>query len=169
MDQSFGAAQVSGFISTDGTIGALTVGNVTDWSLLLNDGSTTKTLTGPLSGNNSGLTLLGSDLTATATGLFYNFSQTTNNHVVFANFTGGQLYSLCFEGATGNCDGIPSAIGLSLPYPVVSAIPEQGIVEIASTTPLPAALPLLAGGLGVIGLLARRRKRKASWSSAIAA
>lgn len=29
-------------------------------------------------------------------------------------------------------------------------------------TPLPAALPLFAGGLGVIGLLARRRKQKAA-------
>ena len=29
-----------------------------------------------------------------------------------------------------------------------------------SSTPLPAALPLFAGGLGVIGLLSRRRKRK---------
>jgi hypothetical protein len=32
----------------------------------------------------------------------------------------------------------------------------------ATATPLPAALPLFAGGLGVIGLLARRRKRKAA-------
>ena len=31
-----------------------------------------------------------------------------------------------------------------------------------SQTPLPAALPLFAGGLGVIGLLARRRKGKAA-------
>jgi hypothetical protein len=31
-----------------------------------------------------------------------------------------------------------------------------------STTPLPAALPLFAGGLGVMGLFARRRKRKAA-------
>ena len=29
-------------------------------------------------------------------------------------------------------------------------------------TPLPAALPMFAGGLGIVGLLARRRKRKAS-------
>ena len=34
---------------------------------------------------------------------------------------------------------------------------ESGFV---SPTPLPAALPLFAGGLGMVGLLARRRKRK---------
>ena len=40
----------------------------------------------------------------------------------------------------------------------------QGLVTLTSTdlqgTPLPAALPLFAGGLGVIGMLARRRKQK---------
>jgi hypothetical protein len=32
--------------------------------------------------------------------------------------------------------------------------------EFAAATPLPAALPLFAGGLGVMGLFARRKKRK---------
>jgi|ERR1022692_2571141 hypothetical protein len=36
------------------------------------------------------------------------------------------------------------------------------LTQTTATTPLPAALPLFAGGLGVIGLLARRRKRKAA-------
>jgi hypothetical protein len=31
-----------------------------------------------------------------------------------------------------------------------------------ATTPLPAALPLFAGGLGVLGLLTKRRERKAA-------
>jgi hypothetical protein len=39
-------------------------------------------------------------------------------------------------------------------------------IAATSATPLPAALPLFAGGLGVLGLLARRRKRK---TAAIAA
>ena len=34
--------------------------------------------------------------------------------------------------------------------------------EVGTATPLPAALPLFAGGIGLIGLLARRRKQKAS-------
>jgi hypothetical protein len=39
--------------------------------------------------------------------------------------------------------------------------------EVVTATPLPAALPLFAGGLGMIGLIGRRRKRKNA--SAIAA
>jgi hypothetical protein len=35
-----------------------------------------------------------------------------------------------------------------------------GQTNSVSATPLPAALPLFAGGLGLVGLLARRRKRK---------
>jgi hypothetical protein len=40
--------------------------------------------------------------------------------------------------------------------------------EVVTATPLPAALPLFAGGLGVIGLIGRRRKRKASAAVAAA-
>jgi PEP-CTERM motif-containing protein len=40
-------------------------------------------------------------------------------------------------------------------------------LEISSSTPLPATLPLFASGLGVIGLLARRRKRMNSAAVAV--
>jgi hypothetical protein len=44
---------------------------------------------------------------------------------------------------------------------------EQGNVEIAavSATPLPAALPLFATGLGALGLLGWRRKRNTKLAS----
>ena len=48
----------------------------------------------------------------------------------------------------------------------------QGLVTLGNTdlrgTPLPAALPLFAGGLGFIGLLARRRKQKNAAATAAA-
>jgi hypothetical protein len=36
----------------------------------------------------------------------------------------------------------------------------DSVINFDQTTPLPAALPLFAGGLGVLGLLSRRKKRK---------
>lgn len=45
---------------------------------------------------------------------------------------------------------------------VYCGTPQGAACDPPLATPLPAALPLFAGGLGVIGLLARRRKRKAA-------
>ena len=49
--------------------------------------------------------------------------------------------------------------------PVISDIKVTENLAV-STTPLPAALPLFATGLGAVGLLARRRKRKAARAAA---
>ena len=71
--------------------------------------------------------------------------------------------------------GVPTVValgGLTAQYIVYTVVAADGVnpglADIHfSTTPLPAALPLFAGGLGMIGLIARRRKRKPS--AAIAA
>jgi hypothetical protein len=36
------------------------------------------------------------------------------------------------------------------------------VTDVSTATPIPAALPLFASGLGALGLIARRRKRKAA-------
>ncbi len=74
LNNAVGAGNISGSIQTDGTIGVLGDANLLDWNLLLDDGVGTFNLLGPLSGNNSGVDISGSDLSATATQLLFNFS-----------------------------------------------------------------------------------------------
>ena len=50
-----------------------------------------------------------------------------------------------------------------------ATITELGVGGLQGETPLPAALPLFATGLGGLGLLGWRRKRKAKVAAAIAA
>src|SRR5262249_54542647 len=68
VNQPIGAGGVTGDIVTDAKLGALINVDIVDWNLLLNDGSTTFDLTGPLSGGNSVLEPHwgAGDLTATA-------------------------------------------------------------------------------------------------------
>jgi hypothetical protein len=45
---------------------------------------------------------------------------------------------------------------------------QTGSIELPTTTPLPATLPLFAGGLGFVGYLARRRKKHGTNAPAVA-
>jgi len=52
--------------------------------------------------------------------------------------------------------------------PSFFGLDDVSVEAAVATTPLPAALPLMAGGLGFIGLIARRKKKKAPVSARIA-
>src|SRR5450755_221698 len=86
---------VTGTIQTDGTLGILNTGNITDWNLLLSDGTNTFDLTGSLSGNDSVVLIQGTDTSATATQLLYNFDRS----VGFLLFQ-----QVLFSGNHYNCD-----------------------------------------------------------------
>jgi len=74
---------VTGFIETDGTIGAIGTGNILDFNLLLNDGRTT--LDDNLS--NSVFEVPGGGaLSATTTQLLFNFDQ--HSLLIFEDFRG---------------------------------------------------------------------------------
>jgi hypothetical protein len=157
VDASVGPGSVSGFIQTDGDTGTLGQADVTGWNLTINDGGASFDLLGPQAGpsENSGLLLEGSDLSATPTSLFYNFSG--NGFALFQNpHPGSGMNYVCFA-ATVDCDGVAAAITVRVSGFVSSA---QSGNTLIGTTPLPAALPLFAGGLGVMSLLTRRKKRK---------
>lgn len=69
------------------------------------------------------------------------------------NTVNSSILSQSFDNAELNS---PTAIGQNFNDPGKWAGPNQPI----ASTPLPAALPLFAGGLGVMGLLGWRKKRK---------
>jgi hypothetical protein len=54
------------------------------------------------------------------------------------------------------------APGATTYFALEATVDNVSVTGVNTATPLPAALPLFAGGLGVMGLLARRRKLKAA-------
>ena len=104
----------------------------------------------------------------------------TSPSLTFTNILGtsgpsGSNYDLNLEDTTNNYyldlvivsdssleSGLPSTIGSGTELlNLAGALIGSGFQGTVDPTPLPAALPLFASGLGVVGLLARRRKRKA--------
>jgi hypothetical protein len=101
----------------------------------------------------------------TSTGLLGGFSVFTNsdpsNAALFALFANGSFQYNPSPGFTGETTFTYQAggVGASAPNLILSNVATVHI-EVGAT-PLPAALPLFATGLGAIGLLGSRRKRKA--------
>lgn len=80
VNQTVGAGSVTGFIETDGTIGILGTGNILNWDLVVNDGSVTYDILGPLSGDNTDVAIGGPATTATATEIFLTSTRSTTDH-----------------------------------------------------------------------------------------
>jgi hypothetical protein len=163
-----GSLSVTGTITTDKDSGVLALSDILSWDL---------TISGPagpsftLTPSNSVTPILtGQDLTASATALNYDFSDSdssTAGRFVFqdngSSAPAGGLIAWCGVG-TG-CD---ITFNVNLYYPngtstfdgvSPSGDPEIATIQSVSQTPLPAALPLFGAGLGLMGLFGRRRKR----------
>jgi hypothetical protein len=116
---------------------------------------------GTISGSVPTTVDLPTDLTASPTGLFYN-GTACGGPVTFNGAAGGLNIECGFIadyvgiGSSGDTDFLDLGGNSSFEF-----------ATIASTTPLPAALPLFAGGLGLLGMFARRRKQKASAIAAV--
>ncbi|MFC7049246.1 PEP-CTERM sorting domain-containing protein [Emcibacter nanhaiensis] len=161
VNRTIGAGGVTGTITTDGTLGALSAGNVTDWNLLLDDGSTTFNLLGNGSvGDNSDLLISGAAFIATATDLWFDFA--AQGFALFQNPTNGSgINWWCLEGPSSGCTGFGQGESVVTTSPALGEhvlyTTRQIISGEAVDADEPAMLGLLALGLGGL-LLGRRRK-----------
>jgi len=162
-----GPNDLDGTITTDGTIGLLASSNITAWSLTISSSGAPVTLTG--TPGNSVLSLTSMNLSATSTALSWNFSGPMGSLMFEGTgmLTGDYAAFVSFGDASGGVFqtfilGSPRIAELTSGCQVIASTTTSATPSCLATTPLPAALPLFVTGLGALGLLGWRRKRKAA-------
>lgn len=159
VDETVGIGQVSGSITTNGTIGTLVTADIVDWNVLLNDGTNPPVdLEGPLSGNNS-LVFLDGDLSATATQLLFNFGAADGGRFQFY-VIGGPV--VCWSTIV-DCTGSPVGVSLDtltpfshVVYTAISDTEAIASVSTSGTVPEPSSAVLLLAGIPLIAVMRKR-------------
>ena len=156
VNQTIGSGSVTGTIQTDGAMGVLSVGDILAWNLELNGVSASYNLTSP----SSSVFLVGSDVTAVGSHLYFNYSATDGGYLLFQQvpFSGSQYY--CDQALGGGpCIQGASVVPQYYTDPSAQIVSMSGNQIIGTTAAIPEPGTLSVMGLSLVGLgLARRRR-----------
>jgi hypothetical protein len=157
---NLGTGIVTGTITTGGETGILDTGDIVSWNLTINDGTDSSAA---LISTDSSVEedVFGSGLTATPNNLSFTFTGGGESFLILQDFVTN--YYLCYLNGTAACDigGTTNGItGQNSSNLNLASIGESGTQVIASTsasTPEPGTAMLLLAGIGLLGLVMRRR------------
>ena len=157
LNYTIGSGNVTGSITTDGVLGSLSASDISAFDLLLNDGVGTFDITN----SNAAVGISGNTLTATSTGLSFNFSG--SGYALFqAPNLGSSMTFFCLEAGSA-CTGTNSGstVDVHSVFPG-QHISQEGTVQFASVksaVPEPATWAMMLMGFGAIGFAMRRRQK----------
>lgn len=154
---------VLGTITTDGTIGVLQTSNILSWDLHLND-NIRPALSSHLTPANSGIWFdIGDALSASATGLSFDFSKAGAVFIIQGlthGFSSGYEY-FCFQASSGPCLQGETIVPNYYAVDGVLATGLSGSVPLSGGAPEPATWGLMLLGFGGLGAAMRSRRRTA--------
>ena len=157
--QDIDGETISGTITTDGNLGALNFTDVNSFSFGLQSPSSATGGTGSTTsegGKTPDVSSTGSGLTATASGLFFNFDNTGPSTLIFRNALDG--FEWCLFTDEG-CDPPGSGESFSLGGSSGAVTGLSGNVMIASTTPAPEPGTFGFVLVGIVGFVLAMRRR----------
>jgi hypothetical protein len=159
VDRTVFDLNIAGFITTDGTLGALSASDIDGWNLTVSDvaGSPPPSI---LTTGNSTLSLIGTGFSATTTQLTFDFSAPGLFQI--ENLTAAWCL---FGSAIGSAECILDDNSVSGPElealllgEIADANIQTGVQVIGTVVPEPASLVLLGGAVMALALVRRRAK-----------
>jgi hypothetical protein len=155
VNQGIAPATATGTITTDGMLGVLSQSDITALNITVDDGAHSFILTLP------DLLFSGSDLSATASGLFFNYAAVDGGFFAGVNL-GPTINGYCVASLGQSCELIPASEAMFVASVFYQGPVQTREVQIAAVAavPEPSTWAMMIMGFAGIGFMTYRRKNK---------